>query len=331
MAAETILVVEDNPSLREGLRDLLIGGGFTVITAEDGVDALHQMQTISPDLILSDISMPRMDGYEFFQAVRKRPEWLAIPFIFITARGDRADVLAGKTLGAEDYLVKPITREELITTVSARLSRSQEVRVAQLLRAYESSMTSLANAIDVREVYARGHVERVTGYTLAIAAEMGITGRSMDMLRFGAILHDIGKIITSESTLFKKATLDNHEWDEIKQHPVTGAEMIKGIGFLLPVVPLVRHHHERWDGSGYPAGLSGDEIPPGARIIALADSFDAMTIQLPYRSAKSMQTAYDEISAFSGSRYDPAVVAAFERAWSKGKIQAVRAEYEALA
>lgn len=329
MTAETILIVEDNEALREGVRDLLIGAGYTAISAIDGMDALQQMQTITPDLILSDISMPRMDGYEFFQTVRKRPEWLAIPFIFITARGEKQDILAGKTLGAEDYLVKPITRDELVSTVSARLSRSQELRVAQLRRAYESSLTSLANAIDVRDAFTRGHVERVTGYTMAIASEMGISGRSLDMLRFGAILHDIGKIITSETTLFKTTSLDSTEWDEIKLHPVTGAEMIKDISFLAPVVPLVRHHHERWDGTGYPSGLSGDEIPAGARIIALADSFDAMTIHCPYRSALSMEDAYNEIMQCSGSRYEPAVVAAFGRAWSQGKIQAVRSEWEA--
>jgi putative two-component system response regulator len=328
MNSETILVVEDNDILREGLRDILTSEGYTVIAALDGVDAIEQMKTISPDLILSDIAMPRMDGFEFFQAARSRPEWLSIPFIFLTARGEKQDIIAGKNLGVEDYLIKPLTRVELLTAVSARLSRSQELRVAQLQRAYESSLTMLANAIDVRDFYTRGHVERVTGYTMAIAAEVGITGKSLDQLRFGAILHDIGKIITSESTLFKKEPLDPFEWDEIKIHPVTGAEMIKDISFLAASVPVVRHHHERWDGTGYPDRLAGDAIPIGARIVALADSFDAMTIHCPYRDAFSLDQAFQEIQSCTGTRYDPALVVAFHRAWNLGKIHAVRAEWE---
>ncbi len=164
MNRETILIVEDNDALREGLRDILSSEGYTVIAALDGQDALEQMKTITPDIILSDIAMPRVDGYQFFQTVRSRPEWLTIPFLFLTARGEKQDVITGKNLGAEDYLIKPLTREELLTAVLARLSRSQELRTAQLQRAYESSLTMLANAIDVRDAFTRGHVERVTAY-----------------------------------------------------------------------------------------------------------------------------------------------------------------------
>jgi putative two-component system response regulator len=329
MNRETILVVEDNDALREGLRDILSSEGYTVITALDGLDALEQMKMITPDIILSDIAMPRLDGYNFFQTVRSRPEWLTIPFMFLTARGEKQDIISGKNLGAEDYLVKPLTREELLTAVIARLSRSQELRTAQLQRAYESSLTMLANAIDVRDVYTRGHVERVTAYAMVIATEAGLSGRALGQLRFGAILHDIGKIITRETTLFKKAPLNDEEWDEIKIHPVTGAEMIKHIAFLAPAVPVVRHHHERWDGAGYPDGLSGEAIPIGARIVAVADSFDSMTIHCPYRAALTLERAFQEIHDCTGTRYDPTLVAAFQRAWHIGKIQAVRAEWEA--
>lgn len=152
---DTLLIVEDNHTLREGLRDMLAFEGFNVLTAGNGEEALEQMSTISPDMIISDIAMPVMDGYTFFQNVRSRPDWLTIPFVFLTARGDREDVLAGKNLGAEDYLVKPLTRDELLSAVRARLARSHELRMAQLQQAYEASLTLLANAIDLRDPYTR--------------------------------------------------------------------------------------------------------------------------------------------------------------------------------
>ena len=166
MSQETILIVEDNPVLREGLQEMLELEGFIVLTASNGREALDRMVGQHPDLILSDIAMPEMDGLAFFRAVRNRPEWISIPFIFLTARGEREDVLAGKDLGAEDYLVKPATREELLTAVSSRLERSHQLRVVQLQQAYEASLTVLANAIEVRDQYTRGHVERVMAFLL---------------------------------------------------------------------------------------------------------------------------------------------------------------------
>jgi len=324
---ETILVVEDNPVLREGLSDILSWDGYTVLSAPDGHQALEQMETLHPDLILSDIAMPVMDGYAFFQAVRARPEWFTIPFIFLTARGEKEDILIGKNLGAEDYLVKPLTRDELLTAVSARLARSQEIRVAQYQKAYETSLTVLANAIDVRDVSTRGHVERVSAYAGLVASELGWVGRALDHLRFGAILHDIGNIIIREALLFKAGPLTTEEWIEIKMHPLTGAEMIKDIPLLAPAVPIIRHHHERWDGAGYPDGLAGEAIPLGARIINLADSLDAMTSPRPYAPILSFEQANEEILRCSGAQFDPQVVAAFQGLWQAGKIRAVGVEW----
>lgn len=323
MSKGIILIVEDNQILQEGLRDILVMEGYTVLTAGDGLEALKLMEQILPDLILSDIAMPVMDGYAFFEAVRSRPDWLTIPFVFLTARGEREDVLNGKRLGVEDYLVKPLSREELITAVRARLTRSQQLLVAQLQQAYEASLTVLANAIDIRDPYTRGHVERVTAYTQELANQLGINGQVLENLRFGAILHDIGKIIVQENSLFKQDPLDENEWFEIKKHPVTGADMIKDIPFLASAMPVVRYHHERWDGSGYPEHLSGYQIPIGARIVAVADGFDAMTIDRPYRSALSLQQAYDEILRCSGGQFDPEVVRAFQQAWDEGKLHQI--------
>jgi putative two-component system response regulator len=293
------------------------------MTASNGREALEKMASLSPDLILSDIAMPEMDGYAFFRAVRNNPEWISIPFLFLTARGEKHDILAGKDLGADDYLVKPLTREELLTAVRARLGRSQQLRVAQLQQAYETSLTVLANAIEVRDHYTRGHVERVMAYAFAIAEQLEWRVQQMEQLRFGAILHDIGKIQISEAILRKPGKLSPEEWEEIRRHPTSGADMIRDIPYLAPAIPIIRYHHERWDGKGYPEGLSGDAIPIGARIVSVADAFDAMTTDRPYSPARPPQEAYEEIISRSGTQYDPSVVAAFQRAWEAWRIQTI--------
>ena len=224
-------------------------------------------------------------------------------------------------MGAEDYLVKPVTREDLITVVKSRLERSQQLHVVQLQQAYETSLAVLANAIEVRDQYTRGHVERVMAYAFAIAENLAEPEFDHDQLRFGAMLHDIGKIHIRETTLCKDHSLTDDEWSEIKLHPSTGAEMIKDIPYLSPAFPVVRYHHERWDGSGYPQGLSGEAIPLVARIVTIADGFDAMTTDRPYSTARSLEQARQEIVAGTGTRYDPEVVNAFNRAWDSGRIQ----------
>jgi putative two-component system response regulator len=323
MSKETLLVVEDNQALRDALQEILAFDEYIVITASNGLDALDKMMAVSPDLILSDIAMPQMDGFTFFQAVRARPEWMTIPFVFLTARGEREDVLKSKDLGAEDYLVKPLSQDELLTAVRARLERSNQLRVATLRQAYETSLTVLADAIEVRDVYTQGHVGRVVKYAIALAEEMDLQGRMLDQLRLGAILHDIGKIIVQETILFSQEPLTEQEWQAIRTHAAAGADMIRDIEYLAPVISMIRHHHERWDGQGYPDGLQGDEIPLMARILAVADSFDAMTTHKPYRTEKRLEEAFNEIVDLSGSRYDPQVVDAFRRAWQAGKLQAV--------
>jgi putative two-component system response regulator len=324
--------------------------GFNIKTASNGREGLERMAEGSPDLILSDIAMPEIDGYAFFKAVRERPEWVTIPFVFLTARGEKEDVLAGKDLGAEDYLIKPVTRDDLITVVNSRLERSHQLRVVQLQRSYEASLTVLANAIEVRDQYTRGHVERVMAYAFAIAEELvwdgpvlaggaslglrldsaptSARGADLDVeqLRFGAMLHDIGKLHIRETTLCKGQPLSAEEWEEIKAHPLTGAEMIRDIPYLAPAVPVIRNHHERWDGRGYPDGLAGEDIPLAARIVAVADGFDAMTTDRPYSPARSLQQAYEEIVECSGTRYDPQVVAAFQKSWRAGRILSINVE-----
>ena len=319
MAGETILIVEDNDVLREGLEAILVTEGYSVLTASNGMGGLEKMKSLPPDLILADISMPQMNGYDFFEEVRAQPEWVSIPFIFLTARRGREDIYAGKRLGAEDYLVKPVTRSELITTITSRLSRSQELLLAQLQQAYESSLIMLANAIELRDHYTRGHVERVRDHAVAIAKHQGWTDAQLNHLKYGSILHDIGKIHIMESVLAKPGPLDESEWDVMKNHPVVGMEMVKNIPFLAPAIPVILHHHERWDGHGYPYGLAGEQIPKAARIVAVADSLDAMVSSRNYREALTPDQAYKEIMRCSGRQYDPDVVKSFKGVWEEIK------------
>lgn len=318
-----ILVVEDNDILRQGIQLLLEADGFTVYTAPNGLQALELMQYNCPDLILSDISMPEMDGYAFFEEVRARIEWIAIPFIFLTARGSRYDVYEGKKLGVEDYLVKPINHQELLTTIRSRLARSQQLLLAQLQQAYELSLIMLSNAIELRDEYTRGHVERVLQYSVILARRMNYPVSQMSALQFGSILHDIGKIHIRENILRKPGPLEVDEWDEMKQHPVIGADLVKNIPYLRPAIPVIRHHHERWNGSGYPDGLAGRAIPMAARIVAVADSLDAMTTNRVYHAACSLPQAYERVINGRGTQYDPDVVDAFQAAWEDIQRQTV--------
>jgi len=320
MDNEVILIVDDNDVLRIALDEMLSMEGFVVLTAADGHEGLDHMEKITPNLIVSDITMPEMDGYSFFEAVRNRSEWLSIPFIFLTARGTKKEIISGKGLGVEDYLVKPIHRDELLATVRARLSRSNQLRMARMREAYESTVNVLANAIEVRDIYTRGHVERVRDYALMLAEQMGWVEKKLDSLRFGAILHDIGKIHIQESILLKEEPLTASEWLEIRKHPTIGAEMVKDIPYLKSAIPIILHHHEYWDGSGYPDQLKGEGIPQTARIVAVADAFDAMTTDRAYKPAKTPEDTLAEIVGGSGTKYDPKIVDALQKCWDAGLV-----------
>lgn len=319
----TLLVVEDDPAMLVAFQDVLEGAGFHVIAAQNGQVALEKLETIKPDLILSDISMPVMDGYQLFEAVRERPGGAVIPFIFLTARGTREDIFAGKSLGADDYITKPVTTRELLAAVRARIQRSDELMLAQLKAAYKQSLFVLANAIERRDAYTHAHMRRLNAYARMIAEELNWEREQIEDLEFGAILHDIGKIYIPESVLQKEGKLSDEEMEDMRKHPEVGAHMIKDIPYLAPAAPMVLYHHERWDGEGYPEGLSGEQIPMGARVLAVADAFDAMTSNRPYRSALPAEVAYQEILNCSGAQFDPQVVDAMKACWESGQIKEI--------
>lgn len=319
----TLLVVEDDPAMLVAFRDVLEGAGFEVITAQNGEVALEKLETVIPDLILSDISMPVMDGYQLFEAVREKPGGAVIPFIFLTARGTREDIFAGKSLGADDYITKPVTTRELLSAVKARIHRSDELMLAQLKAAYKDSLFVLANAIERRDSYTHAHMRRLNTYARLLAEQLEWDREQLEDLEFGAILHDIGKIYIPEAVLQKEGKLNDDEMADMRKHPEVGAHMIKDIPYLASATPMVLYHHERWDGGGYPEGLSGEEIPLGARVLAVADAFDAMTSNRPYRNALSAEVAYQEILNCAGTQFDPEIVEAMKTCWESGQIEEV--------
>ncbi len=316
-----LLVVEDDPAMLIALRDILEGEGYQVAIAANGKEALEILDGFHPALILSDISMPVMDGIELLKAVRSRSSGAAIPFIFLTARGTREDIFAGKSLGVDDYITKPITSRELLATVRARLQRADEFTMTAQLLAAKDSLRVLANAIENK----RYHVERVNAYAQVMAAELGWEEKRCDELEFGAILHDIGQIRVPEAILMKPGPLTPEEWRVMRKHPEEGARMIQEVPYLFPAIPMVLHHHERWDGTGYPHGLKGEEIPLEARVLAVADTFDAMTSDRVYRKALEIEEARFEISSFANTQFDPEIVKTFLRCWERGEFQAILA------
>ena len=313
MNSDLILIVEDEEDIANSLCEWLNMVGYRTHVAYNGATALDDLARIQPDIILSDISMPDLDGYQFYEAVRARPEWTTTPFLFLTARAERNDVLAAKGLGADDYIIKPWAPDELLVAIQAKLKRAQEVSFAQLRRAYRDSLIVLAAAIEARDPHTRSHVERVSEYALLLGRELGFNDYQLAELEFGAILHDIGKIAVPESILAKTDLLGENEMAEMRRHPDIGASMVKDIPYLLPAIPGIKHHHERYDGKGYPDGLAGEAIPLPARILAVADALDAMTTRRPYRPPRSLEDALVVMRAESGKQFDPKVVAALER------------------
>ena len=320
MSGELILVVEDDEMLSGGLRDWLQFVGYRVQLASNGHEALEHLENARPDIIISDIVMPEMNGYQLLETVRSRPELNTIPFLFLTGRAQKSEVLIGKGLGVDDYITKPWGPEELLTAIRVKLKRTKDIAYTQLQRAYKDSLTVLANAIEARDAYTRGHVERVSSYSVMIAREMGMDDDEVDAVELGAILHDIGKIAIHESILTKPGELTPEEMSEMRKHPEIGAFMIKDIPYLVPATPIIKYHHERYDGKGYPEGLAGENIPLYARIMAIADLFDALTTDRPYHEALSPQEAIAYIQNETGKHFDPRIVEVFVRAWKKHKL-----------
>ncbi len=305
ISSKHILVVDDDAQIRQVIVRYLQIENYITYQAQNGQAALKALNAIRPDLILSDINMPLMNGIELYKEVRKNPQWVTIPFIFLSSNDSPEVIRMGRDLGVEDYLIKPIDPVHLTHTINARLLRSAELEVAHIEQAYFETVKVLANAIEGRDQYTRGHVDRVTTYTTWLAEELNWPPDNMRVLELGARLHDIGKIIVPDHILNKPGKLNAEEWELMKQHPTAGAKILRGISHLQAAMPYILYHHERWDGTGYPEGLKGRAIPIEARILAITDVYDALTTARPYHPVRARNEVMQFIQMQSGKQFDP--------------------------
>ena len=308
---QKILLVEDDAPLLDVMRYLLEAEGYEVCPAVNGKQALDLFASSQPSLIISDIMMPEMNGYELLEAIRVLPEGITVPFLFLSARTERSDVDRARSLGVDDYLFKPFEAPELINAVRARLDRRRVIELFDTRAAHLQTVIMLANVIETRDPYTAGHLERVRRLALSLAFALNWNTEDIAILEFGAILHDIGKIVVPSQVLKKTGPLTKDEWKLMRQHPEVGAKMLEGVDHLRAAVPYVLNHHEWWNGSGYPAGLKGEKIPREGRLLAIADAFDAMTTNRPYHSSMPAVDALDELARFRGIYFDPDMVDAF--------------------
>jgi len=306
-----ILLAEDNPDMIEVMREVLESEGFRVTCARNGREAFDAFQRETPELIVSDVMMPHVDGFALLQAVRAHPAGTAVPFLFLSARTEMAATSQARLLGADDYLFKPFDADDLILAVRARLARRRAVERFDTRTAHLQTVAMLANVIEARDRYTRGHVARVQAFSLDLARALGWGEEALALLEFGALLHDIGKILVPRSILNKPGKLLDEEWAILRRHPEDGAQMLEGVDHLRAAIPYALHHHERWDGGGYPHGLAGGDIPVEGRLLAVADAFDAMTSERAYRAALPAQAAQEEILQQSGKQFDPTMAEAF--------------------
>ncbi|MFN3406310.1 MAG: HD domain-containing phosphohydrolase [Caldimicrobium sp.] len=349
-----ILVVDDDITIREGLKEVLLAEGYKVELAENGKEALQKISEFMPDIILTDYMMPEMDGIELCKIVKNNPDTLDIGVILITGVGELETRIQGLTAGADDFLNKPFMLPELQARIRSlskvklyhdflknyqkQLEEEVERKTAELIQAnlklqlalHEIKDLSLeiiyrlAKAAEYRDEHTGNHIQRMAHYAVTIGSHLGLSNEALDVLRYAAPLHDIGKLGIPDAILLKPGSLTPKEWEIMKTHTVIGANILKGskIKYLKAAEKIALYHHERWDGTGYPLGLKGTKIPLFARIVALADVFDALTTDRPYRKALSLEEAFSIIKKGQGSHFDPELVEIFFK--SKDEILAIK-------
>ncbi|OGP09460.1 MAG: hypothetical protein A2048_07735 [Deltaproteobacteria bacterium GWA2_45_12] len=313
-----VLVVDDNPTNVELISVQLKPFNYAITKCYGGEDALECVKKDPPDIILLDLMMPRMSGYEVCRLLKSNPETQFIPIIIVTALKEIDDKIKAIELGSDDFLMKPYNKLELISRVKSL------IRVKQLyneLDSCESVVFTLADALEAKDVYTRGHSERVSKYSVLLGKQLGLAEQELEDLKRGALLHDIGKVGVKEAILNKETKLTQEEIAHIRTHPTRGYEICKNLKSFKTLLPIIRNHHERWDGKGDPDGQKGEEIFLGARICAITDAFDAMTSNRPYRKGISpIQSAAIFERELSSGQWDPALLQVF--------IKMIRASYE---
>jgi putative nucleotidyltransferase with HDIG domain len=337
---EKILVVDDEEAIREVVSTLLESQGYACKVFSNGRLALEGFQKDTYDLVLSDIVMPEMDGLKLLAELRRLdPD---VPVIMVTAMHDIAIALEAIRAGSYDYILKPFEKDQLHLSVERALEhrrlvlenrtyqsdlehlvaeRTQQLSIAlqDLEQSYDHTLEALGGALDAKDAETEGHCQRVTAFTIRIAKAMGVDKGLLRHIARGAFLHDIGKMGVPDSILRKPGPLTAEEREIMRRHCEIGYSVLQRIPFLKEAAKIVLAHQECYDGSGYPRGLKGEQIPLGARIFAVADTLDAMISDRPYRKALPISAARDEIRRYSGRQFDPRVVEVFlaqpERVW----------------
>jgi putative nucleotidyltransferase with HDIG domain len=333
MPAERILVVDDEETIREIVCSMLTSCNYQCRQAASGLEALALLESGEEfELMLSDLMMAGLDGNGLLE--RTKEKFPDMPVVMVTAVHDISVALAAIRNGAYDYLLKPFEREQLIATVRRALenrrlklenrtyqtnletlvtARTEQLRKAMtsLERSYDITLEALGDALDLKDAETEGHSKRVTAFTIAIARHMGLSADQIRVIARGAFLHDIGKMAIPDAILRKPGKLDPDERAIMREHCYRGFQLLKRIPFLGEASDIVYSHQEHFDGSGYPRGLKGEEIPLGARIFSVADTLDAITSDRPYRAAQTVQAAKIEIEKWAGRQFDPDVVKAF--------------------
>ncbi|HKN84824.1 MAG TPA: HD domain-containing phosphohydrolase [Pyrinomonadaceae bacterium] len=328
-----ILIVDDEIEITEILADLL-SDHYECLKAGSAEEALSRLRQSEFHLVISDITMPGMSGLEMIPHIKQlSPDTVVV---MISGMQTVESAIGALRLGAFDYLMKPFDLRQVEAVVKRALEHHElvvakqryenhleelvEQRTAELDRAlnslegaYRSTLQALTAALETRDSETHGHSERVVTYSLRLGREYGLNSEEMKSLEFGSLLHDIGKIGVPDSILRKPAKLTEEEWVLMREHPVHGQQILRGIEFLQGASRVVAQHHEQWDGSGYPLGLRGEDIDICARIFAVADAFDAITSDRVYRRGKPYEAAAKELDDWAGRQFDPKVVEAFHR------------------
>jgi putative two-component system response regulator len=304
-----LLVVDDNPELTLVMRELLSSAGYEVVTVSDATAALTEIKNQLPDLILSDVIMPGLSGFDLCRRLKEDPSTRLIPFVLMTGLGDRGDKLRAIESGADDLISKPVSSEELFARVKSLLKLKE---FTDELETAESVLCTLGLSVESRDPYTEGHCERLARDAAGLGRHLGLEEDSIVALRRGGYLHDLGKIAVPDEILKKGTDLTPAEWEIMKQHPATGEKICRPLRSLRLVLPIIRSHHEHSDGSGYPDALRGGDIPLLARLLQVVDVYDALRTARPYKPARTHEQAAATMrTESSAGLWDEEIVAEF--------------------
>ncbi len=322
---ETVLIVDDDAAIRKLLSRKLSREGYRCKEASTAEEALNRLESSPIELVILDIKMPGKSGIEVLPEIKARYPDKAV--IMDTAATEISIAIQCLKQGADDYICKPFNLDEVTLSVQRALEKRRlvlelkdyhenleqkvEEQAKKIRAAFLNAIAALANALEAKDKYTSGHSLRVVETSVAIARNLGLPPSSVEKIRLAGLIHDIGKIGVKEDILNKPGKLTGEEYQQVQYHCEIGEHILSPVVEDNEILQMVRHHHERYDGNGYPDGLSGEQITLGARILTVADTYDAMMSQRPYRSAMSRKEALDEIRRCTGTQFDPAVVNAF--------------------